>query len=56
MKFRTTSGMTEFTRKYISAYTEHDEGTDVFMVCGTVFTVARIEREMFSNWMKGESV
>jgi len=25
------------------------------MICGTVFTIARIEREMFSNWIRGET-
>lgn len=56
MKFRTTSGMTEFNKKYISAWTEHKEGTDVFMLCGSVFTIVRIEREMFAEWCRGETV
>ncbi len=56
MKFRTAGGMTEFTKEYIAAWTEHDEGTDVHLLCGSIFTVARMEREMFSDWIRGESV
>ena len=56
MKFRTAQGMTEFNKRYISAWTEHEDGTDVFLLCGSIFTVIRLEREMFSSWMRGELV
>lgn len=51
MKFRTRAGMTEFKREYIAAWTEHGEGTDVHLLCGSIFTVDRMERKLFSEWM-----
>jgi|TARA_B100001094_G_C18117947_1_gene765139 hypothetical protein len=51
MKFRTRAGMTEFKKEYIAAWTEHGEGTDVHLLCGSIFTVDRMERKLFSEWM-----